>query len=229
MSRYSIESDPVTGVITTIKERFDSGGNILNPARVITQSNGQNSDGLNFAQIVPLLRQCDAAGGQGGSTIISTRRFVDTDTSNPNAAHATYVELLRSDIASDGTVSTSSLGYFTDSSLTTPYTPQFTQVAVPDYDSQALGVSQHRVHLTGPVLWGRPAGAVQSLTIKVREVGDTAQPPAISDASGNATPMFEGDIESWSAIGGGQVLTDQFSLALGTNDVVTVIYTVLEV
>lgn len=99
-------------------------------------------------------------------------------------------------------------------------------------DCNAIGapqqIVQRRQDLTGVTAWVRPIN-VQSLTIKVRRVGDVLNPPTITDNNGTTTPLFIGDVETWSVLDTEALLLQgAFTITLNNvNDHITIIYTEL--
>ena len=93
-------------------------------------------------------------------------------------------------------------------------------------------VVQQREHIVGANIWTRPANLIESVTIKVRHIGDILNPPTITDAAGRITPLFAGDVETYSVLGGGatsvQWLTGQYIVTQNAGDVITILYTQLQ-
>lgn len=114
--------------------------------------------------------------------------------------------------------------------LTAPYVP------VNPVDCSSIGtqplIVQQREHIVGANIWTRPANLIESVTIKVRYIGDILNPPTITDAAGRVTPLFVGDVETYSVLGGGatsvQWLTGQYIVTQNAGDVITILYTELQ-
>jgi hypothetical protein len=116
-------------------------------------------------------------------------------------------------------------GSFTND-LSAPYVP------VNAVDCETIGsvltVSQQREHFNGVFVWNRPANT-QSVTVKVRSVGNSVTPPTVTDQSGRVTPLYAGDSDTWSIndnenlfLNGGFTVTGNHP-----NDVITILYTQL--
>lgn len=88
--------------------------------------------------------------------------------------------------------------------LTAPYTVTGTVTDCSDVGAPTQLV-QRRVLIQGASVWNRPNN-VQSLTYKVRRLGNILTPPTITDNTGNVTPLFIGDVETYSTVGDSNVL-----------------------
>lgn len=131
-----------------------------------------------------------------------------------------YIEFYQYDPATN-TITV--LGTFS-SDLSTPYVP------INPVDCGTLGtepqIVQRRIELSGVTAWNRPL-TVQSMTIKVRRVGSILTPPTITDNAGNITPLYIGDVETWSVLDtAATVLQGTFTITLNNvGDTISVIYT----
>ena len=108
--------------------------------------------------------------------------------------------------------------------LSATYTP------INPIDCDSIGtdvkVVVRRFDLIGSSTWTMPVD-VQSFTIRVRRIGDILNPPTITDNNGTATPLFLGDVETYS------ILTEDSTVLQGTfsvtnnnaGDYITINYT----
>ena len=130
-------------------------------------------------------------------------------------------------IASDGTITIVG-DYLPDYSG--PYTVQGTVRDCSDIGNNVFLV-QNRIELAGIQAWTRPDLA-ESVTIKVRRVGDFNNPPTITDAAGTVTPLYAGDVETWSVEGNAPAvswLTGDFIVTLNhPDDIITIVWTQLQ-
>jgi len=109
--------------------------------------------------------------------------------------------------------------------MSATYTPVGTVTPCNGTGTLAILVPR-RLHLTGPTTFSM-SNTTQSITFKVRSVGDLLNPPTITDNIG-ATPIYEGE-ETWSALDNHFViLTGTLDLTLFAGDEITVIWTELQ-
>lgn len=108
--------------------------------------------------------------------------------------------------------------------LTLPYVP------VNPVDCATIGtpasVIQRRIDLQGITVWNRGL-TIQSFTIKVRRVGSVLNPPTITDNAGVITPLFIGDVETYSVLDtDALVLGGNYTITLNNvDDYISIIYT----
>lgn len=133
-----------------------------------------------------------------------------------------YIEFYTVDAAS-GTITI--LSNYTEN-------PWTLYVPVNPVDCDSLGVVQNlvqrRLSFTGVFVWNRPATNVQSVTVKVRNVGTVL--PTVTDNAGGVTSLYNGDVETWSLIDGNTSgvpwLTGNFIVAsVDANTEITILYT----
>lgn len=155
----------------------------------------------NTTSLIDSLCLCDDNGG----VITSFRRFYEY---NPNTDTVVFTG-----------------DWLTD--LSAPYTPTGTVSDCGDIGAPPQ-IVQRRIELSGITTWSRPL-TVQSMTIKVRRVGSILTPPTITDNAGNITPLYIGDVETWSVLDTDTiVLQGTFTITLNNiGDAISVIYTEL--
>jgi len=155
---------------------------VLNDSGAPVSTLDTELDGTTPYVVVGPIENCGVSGGS-----VRTRTVCDTGA-------VPVVNFLRTELLDSGgnviaTVDTTGDG-------TTPYVAvgpidfECCQDCVPD------AYRQRRDQLAGVAAWVRPAGAYL-VTVKCRAVGDALNPPTITDAAANVTPLFVGDEETW--------------------------------
>jgi len=82
---------------------------------------------------------------------------------------------------------------------------------------------QFRQVLSGVGTWNRPA-ATRSVSYFVQSVGDTLDPPTVTDNTGS-TDLFLNESATWSVNADKNSLTGTFTITTKADDVVVVVYT----
>lgn len=148
------------------------------------------------------------------------QRCLCDDVNGDGSIIFTYIEFYQYDPATNSITVTGTW----NETLTAIYVP------VNPVDCDSLGnpiqIVQRRLDLIGVTNWVRPVDA-QAVTLKVRRVGSVLTPPTITDNNGTITPLFLGDVESWSIIDGDStVLQGTFSVTNNNaGDYITINYT----
>lgn len=161
-----------------------------------------------------------------GAFEFDCRALID-DVNGDGTEYVSYFEAAKITCDANGDIIRTVTGLFTDKTMTTPYVP-VNPTSLDALGGEAVGIIPGRHVISGAGSWNLPNFAT-AFTVITRSIGDPANPPTITDASGT-TDLHLGS-EDWGAEWGANQNTMSGSFTVTTthpNDLVTIIYTTLE-
>ena len=215
MNRYKLCYNKTTGALDQVLEVLNASG-VVRGAPVVhvpTDANwGTFVSGINCTETTPdtitkTLCMVDQVPAPSGTTLISFTREVCIDKEN-------------------GAVSI--VGDFTED-YSANYTVAGTAVLAASVGNAVTGIKAFRVKLEDDGQWSKPNTLVQSIGIKVPQVGNAGNPPTIT-IDGDTTTLALGDVETWSIVTdiGAEILTSDFTVDTNNGDIVVINYTQID-
>lgn len=158
----------------------------------------------NIDHHVNIVGKCDDVAGDGSNVV-------------------QYVEAYKHTFDNAGAFTSTLIGTFTDSTLTTAYTP------TNGVDCDTLGVAARlhagRITLEAAGTWS-PGPLVQSYTVTARTIGDTNNPPTFTDGFANVTTLDLGIPVGFNSASGDLIDTTAIVTSFA-GDRVEIVYTEL--
>lgn len=197
--RYKLIYDSTTGALVRIVEIRDALGNVL-VTPIVT-----NEGDPGFAALVASLGTCEIPEDNIRCVCLCD------DTTDDGLNVVKFIRIVAINVAS-GTVST--VGDFT-LDYSAPYTTLGTVSVCSAIGSPVVGVAQGRELIIGASGWSRPSALLQSLALRAVTIGNSGDPPTITDYRSVESALVVSDsFERWDSLipNSADVLTGSFTV-----------------
>lgn len=214
--RYKLIYSNTDGSLVKVIEIRDASGNVLATPIVHLPTDGD------WATFIASLGTCTVPGTEDNIRCVC----LCDDTNDDGSNIVKFIRIVAINVAS-GTASV--VGDFT-LDYSSNYTTQGTVSVCSDIGSPVVGVNQGRELITSPSGWSRPSVLLQSLAVRVVAIGDSGNPPTITDYRSVQSDLFVSDsFERWESLidNGANVLTGNFTINTNSGDKVIVTWTEL--
>lgn len=183
-----------------------------------------------YTKVVICQEQVDAIAGGGGGTpgsgVVTDQpasrieiNCLCDDVLGNSTSIVTFYEGFLLEVDTDDVFTSTSLGYFADSALTTPYTP-INIIDCGSIGEDVIGIEAAYDVVQNGATWASDL-LTQKIQIQVIAVGNLGTPPTLTTESG-AQSLFVGTNLEWEAVDSSHVIRGAFSIATGAGDTVAI-------